>query len=106
MDTQAPFIQVRMETGYVFWAVAKPGMSIRSRIFVAWDFTHNCPVEIMLKQGGNLDRITEADIFSVSVVSGLSRDGVIDTTLVDTFSITANDEDDSDVPSSASQRSS
>ena len=92
VDTQAPFIQVRMETGYVFWAVAKPGMSIRSRVFVAWDYTKGCPAAVLLKPEGNEDTMTEVDIFSTPVIeTGLS---IFDITLVDIFSITVDDESD------------
>ena len=93
IDTRIPFIQVRMETGYVFWAVPQPGMSIRSRVFVAWDYTKDCPAGVMLKQEGNEDTMTEVDIFSIPVNErGLP---ISDISLSDIFSTTVADEVDS-----------
>ena len=96
VDTQTPFIRVRMETGFVFWAVSKPHMSIRSRGFVAWDFTHDCPADVMLKPEGEVDPISEVDIFSITDNDddGMSSTGIIDISLIDIFSITVDDEDD------------
>jgi hypothetical protein len=96
IDTQTPFISIRMETGFVFWTVSKPHMSIRSRVFVAWDFTHDRPADVMLKPEGEVDPISEVDIFSITDNDNddISKTGVIDISLVDIFSITVDDEDD------------
>jgi len=99
VDTRVPFIQVRMETGHVFWAVPQPGMSIRSRVFVAWDYTKDCPAGVSLKQEGNEDALTEVDIFSIPVIERLSSvdSDIIDMSLSDIFSTTVPDEvDDSE----------
>lgn len=101
IDTRTPFIQVRMETGYVFWAVPQPGMSIRSRIYVAWDYTKDCPASVFLKQDDNVDTLTEIDIFSIPVSErGLS---ILDISLCDIFSMTEDDEDDNEGLSLLSQ---
>ncbi len=103
VDTQTPFIRVRMETGFVFWTVSKPHMSIRSRVFVAWDFTHDRPADIMLKPEGDVDPISEADIFSITDDDDMSNAGIIDISLIDIFSISVGDEDDTNGVLSASQ---
>lgn len=100
VDTRAPFIQVRMETGHVFWAVPQPGMSIRSRIYVAWDFTKDCPSTVLLHPEGNVDTMTEVDIFSIPVIERLS---ISDISLIDIFSMTVDDGSDDDGLSLLSQ---
>jgi hypothetical protein len=87
-----------METGHVFWAVPLPGMSIRSRVFVAWDYTKDCPAGILLKQEGNEDTMTEVDIFSIPVIERLSilDFDIFDISLSDIFSTTVDEADDSD----------
>ena len=98
VDTRVPFVQVRMETGHVFWAVPQPGMSIRSRVFVAWDYTKDCPAGVMLKQEGNEDTMTEIDIFSIPVIERLSISDmpIFDTSLSDIFSMTVDEVDNYD----------
>lgn len=103
IDTRTPFMQVRMETGFVFWTVSKPNMSIRTRVFVAWDYCKGCPADVLLKPKGDKDPITEIDTFSIPVISGVSRVGIIDTTLADIFSSTVDDEDDNNGLLSSSQ---
>ena len=93
IDTQAQFIRVSMETGFVFWTVAKPNMSIRTRIFVAWDFTKARPADIFLKQEGDIDTLTEVDTFSITDNDRPSVE-IIDISLIDIFSIL--DDDDYD----------
>jgi hypothetical protein len=79
-----------METGFVFWTVAKPNMSLRTRVLVAWDFTHDRPADVVLKQEGDVDMLTEPDTFSIPVIEHVS---VIDMSLCDIFSISESDDE-------------
>jgi hypothetical protein len=64
------FAKIQMETGQAFAAIPTPTMKVRSRVLIAWDFTHDKPHFVCTRGDCEIrisDRTSsEYEIFSIT----------------------------------------